>query len=407
MSTARPGLDLMAPPIVEKWQRNALIVGALGSIGGIIGWIIEADEFYRSFLLGYMWCLGLTLGCMAILMVYHLTGGAWGTVARRILEAGMRTLPLMIVLFIPILIGLHHLYPWSRADVLASDADVRRVAAQYLSLRFFLLRAVLYFIAWSVLVFALGKISDRQDKPPLVNFDVKLRRISGPGIVFYGFSITFASVDWVMSVDPHWASTIYGLLFMAGQGLLTLCFIVLIGSALVRYKPLSEAWKPDQFLDHGKLMMAFTMMWGWFALSQWLIIWAGNLPDEITWYLNRTRGGWNVWGFLLIFIEFAIPFAFLLSRQVKSDWKSLRWIALWLVVARYMDLLYIIMPSFDNRKGHFHYSWLNAVVPLGMAGLWLTYFFFNLKRRPLLAQYDEHVTLLFEQGHEHEHELQS
>src|SRR5512142_363518 len=194
MSTARPSLDFMAPPIVEKWQRNALVIGVLGVVGGIIGWIVEPDEFYRSFLLGYMWCIGLTLGCMAILMVYHLTGGAWGTVARRILEAGMRTLPLMIVLFVPILVGLHHLYPWSRADVLASDADVRRVASQYLSLRFFLLRAVLYFIAWSALVIALGKISDRQDKPPLVNFDVKLRRISGPGVVFYGFSITFASV---------------------------------------------------------------------------------------------------------------------------------------------------------------------------------------------------------------------
>src|SRR5512146_105398 len=307
MSTARPSLDFMAPPIVEKWQRNALVIGVLGSIGGIVGWILEPtrDEFYRSFLLGYMWCIGLTLGCLAILMVYHLTGGAWGTVARRILEAGMRTLPLMIVLFIPILIGLHHLYSWSRPEVIASDPDVKRVAEQYLSLRFFLFRAVLYFVAWSALVVALGRVSDRQDRPPLESFDVKLRRISGPGIVFYGFSITFAAVDWAMSIDPHWASTIYGLLFMAGQGLITLCFIVLVGSALVRYKPLSEAWKPDQFLDHGKLMMAFTMMWGWFALSQWLIIWAGNLPDEITWYLNRTRGGWNVWGFLLIFIQFA------------------------------------------------------------------------------------------------------
>jgi hypothetical protein len=402
MSVARPDLDFMPPPIVDKWQRSALIVGALGTVGAIIGWIVEPDEFYRSFLLGYMWCIGLTLGCLAILMVYHLTGGAWGTVARRILEAGMRTLPMMIALFVVLPIGVHHLYPWSRPDVLASDADVRRIAAQYLSLRFFIFRAVLYFIAWSALVVALGKISDRQDRPPEVSFDVRLRRISGPGLVLYGFTITFAAVDWVMSLDPHWSSTIFGLIFMAGQGLMTLCFIVLMGSALIRYKPLSEAWKPDQFHDHGKLMMAFTMMWGWFALSQWLIIWAGNLPDEITWYLNRSRGGWDVWGVLIVFVEFAIPFAFLLSRQIKKDWRSLRWIALWLVVARYMDLFYFIMPNFDNRKGHFHYSWLNAVVPLGMAGLWLAYFFYNLKRRPLLALHDEHVRVLFDQEHEHE-----
>ncbi len=406
MSAALPDLDLMAPPAVEKWQRNALVVGVLGTVGAIIGWIVEPLEFYRSFLLGYMWCIGLTLGCMAILMVYHLTGGAWGTVARRILEAGMRTLPMMIVLFVVLLIGIHRLYPWSRADVLATDPDVRRIAAQYLSPGFFIFRAVLYFIAWSALVVALGKISDRQDRPPEVNFDVRLRRISGPGLVLYGFTITLASVDWVMSLDPHWTSTIFGLIFMAGQGLLTLCFVVLMGSALVRYKPLSEAWKPDQFHDHGKLMMAFTMMWGWFALSQWLIIWAGNLPDEITWYLYRTRGGWQVWGFLLIFVEFAIPFAFLLSRQIKKDWRSLRWIALWIIAARYMDLYYFVLPNFDDRKGHLHYSWLNAVVPLGMAGLWMAFFFYNLRRRPLLALYDEHVRIIFEQGHEHEHGTQ-
>lgn len=403
MSTVRPDLDFMPHSIIDKWQRNALIVGVLGSLGAIIGWIVEADEFYRSFLLGYMWCLGLTLGCLAILMVYHLTGGAWGTVARRILEAGMRTLPMMIAFFVVLLIGIHHLYPWSRPEVLASDVDVRRIAAEYLSLRYFIFRAILYFIAWSALIAALGKISDRQDRPPEINFDVRLRRISGPGLVLYGFTMTFAAVDWVMSLDPHWSSTIFGLIFMAGQGLLTLCFMVLMGSALIRFKPLSEVWKPEQFHDQGKLMMAFTMMWGWFALSQWLIIWAGNLPDEITWYLNRSNGGWNVWGFLLIFVQFAIPFAFLLSRQIKKDWRSLRWIALWLVAARYMDLFYFIMPNFDNRKGHFHYGWLNAVVPLGMAGLWLSYFFYNLKRRPLLALHDEHVRILFEHGRKHEH----
>jgi hypothetical protein len=164
-----------------------------------------------------------------------------------------------------------------------------------------------------------------------------------------------------------------------------------------------EVWKPDQFLDHGKIMLAFTMLWGWFSFSQWLIIWAGNLPEEISWYLDRTRGGWNLWGFALIFIQFAIPFALLLSRGLKSNWRTLRWIALWIVFARYFDLLYIIEPSFPEWKGHFHYSWLFAVVPLGLAGLWMTYFFANLKRRPLLALYDAHVRILAEEGHEHEH----
>jgi hypothetical protein len=401
--SARPELDFAAPAAVNRWQFNSLVVGVVGTIGAIIGWIIETDNFYRAFLLGYMWCIGLTLGCMAVLMVYHLTGGAWGTVSRRILEAGTRTFPMMVVLFVIIIVGMHHLYPWARPDAVAADKDMQRLAHSYLSRGFVTFRAVIYFAIWGLLIYALDRISRRQDRAPTVSFDARLRGISGPGEVLYAFTLTFAAVDWVMSVDPHWASTIYGLLFMAGQGILALSFIVVIGSLLVRYQPMSELWKPDRFLDQGKLMLAFVMLWGWFSFSQWLIIWSGNLPEEISWYLNRTRGGWQYWGIFMLVVEFFIPFALLLSRELKSNWRTLRWIALWLIVARYVDLYFIIMPSFDNRKGHFHYSWLDFVVPVGMAGLWLAYFFWNLKSRPLLARYDDHVTILVEEGHEHEH----
>ncbi len=178
--------------------------------------------------------------------------------------------------------------------------------------------------------------------------------------------------------------------------------MVIIGSLLMPYKPMNEVWKPDRFLDQGKLLMAFIMLWGWFTLSQWLIIWSGNLPDEISWYLDRTRGGWQHWAVFMVIVEFFIPFALLLSRDLKSNWRTLRWIALWLVAARYIDLYYIIMPGFEGRKAHFHYSWLDFVVPMGMAGLWLAYFFWNLKQRPLLALNDDHVTILLEEGHEHE-----
>ncbi len=401
--SARPELDFMAPAAVSRWQRNALIVGVLGTIGAIIGWVIEADNFYRAFLLGYMWCIGLTLGSLAVLMVYHLTGGAWGTVARRILEAGTRTFPLMAVLFVIILIGMHHLYPWTRPEEVAADKNLQRLAHSYLAPNFFIFRAVLYFLIWGLLIYSLDRISRRQDRPPTVSFDARLRGISGPGEVLYALTVTFAAVDWVMSVDPHWASTIYGLLFMAGQGILTLAFVVVIGSLLVRFKPMDELWRPSQFLDHGKLLLAFVMLWGWFSFSQWLIIWNGNLPEEISWYLNRSRGGWQYWAGFMVAVQFAVPFALLLSRNLKSNWRKLRWVALWLIAARYVDLYFIIMPSFEGRKGHFHYSWLDFVVPMGLAGLWLTYFFYNLKSRPLLAQYDDHVAVLVEEGHEHEH----
>lgn len=402
MSALRPELDYAAPAAVDRWQKIALTVGVLGAIGGIIGWITETDIFYQSFLLGFMWCLGLTLGSLALLMVYHMTGGAWGTLGRRIMEAGTRTLPLMVLFFIPILIGMHHLYPWARPEVVNSDPDVGRLAHSYLNRGLFIFRAVLYFLLWGTLAYALNKISDRQDQLPEINFDVRLRGISGAGFVIYAFTITFAVVDWTMSVDPHWASTIYGMLFMAGQGILTFAFVALIGSLLKPYPPMSEMWKPDQFLDYGKLMLAMCMMWGWFSLSQWLIIWSGNMPDEISWYLNRTKGGWSTFAFVVVITEFFIPFFLLLSRDLKSDWRKLRWLALWLIAARYIDLYYIIMASFENRKAHFHYSWLDAVVPLGMVGLWLTFFFYHLKRRPLLTLHDAHVRILLKEGHEHE-----
>lgn len=394
-----------APPVaaISRWQRTSLIVGALGVVGSIIGWIAEADEFYRAFLLGYMWCIGLTLGCLAVLMLYHLTGGKWGTLARRILEAGTRTLPLMIVLFVVIAIGAHHLYPWSRSEVVASDPDLQHIAHSYLNLPLFITRAIVYFVVWGVLTYALNRISNKQDAPPEVNYDGRLRVISGLGIVAYAFTITLAAVDWTMSLDPRWTSTIWGLLFMAGQGLLTMCFVAVMGSGLKRYEPMATAWKPDQFLDFGKLMLAFTMLWGWFTLSQWLIYWSGNLPEEISWYLNRTRGGWEHYALALVILHFFVPFLLLLSRQLKKDWQSLRWIALLLIVARYMDLLWYIVPNFPNARAHFHFSWLYAVVPVGMAGLWLTYFFQNLKQRPLMTLYDYHVRALLEEDSEHEH----
>ncbi|HYG99985.1 MAG TPA: hypothetical protein VD837_12700 [Terriglobales bacterium] len=403
MSMARREIDFMPPSAVERWQRTALIVGVLGTIGAIIGWIVNTERFYQSFLLGYMLCIGATLGCLAVLMVYHLTGGKWGTVARRILEAGTRTMPLMIVLFIPILVGLRHLYPWARPELVAVDEHLQHIGHSYLRPSLFIVRAVIYFAIWSLLIYWLNKISDRQDRPPLESFDVRLRRISGPGEVLYAFTITFAAVDWVMSIDPHWMSTIFGLLFIAGHGLTALCLVVVIGSLLVRHSPMKHAWQPEQFHDQGKLLLAFTMLWGWFSLSQWLIIWSGNLPEEISWYLNRTRGGWEYWGSALLVVQFAIPFALLLSRDLKMNWRTLRWIALLLIVARYFDLYFFVMPSFEGLEAHFRYNWLDVVVPAGIGGLWLAYFFWNLKRRPLLALYDDHVTVLLAEEKEHEH----
>jgi hypothetical protein len=397
------------PPAVAVWQRRSLLFAIPFTIAAIIGWVLtytrpDYDQFYHSYLLGYMWCFGMALGSMAVLMIYHTTGGAWGTAIRRILEAGSRTMWVMAIAFVPILIGLHRIYPWSRPEVVAKDPDLQRLSAHYLSLRYFIFRAVLYFIAWIALSVWLNRQSERQDREHLV-LDARLRAVSCSGLVVYAFTVTFAVIDWTMSIDPHWISSIYGLLFFAGHGLITWSLAVIVLAGLMRYEPMKSIIKPPQVLDNGKLLLACTMLWGWFTLSQWLIIWAGNLPDEIPWYMNRTRGGWREFAYFIVIGQFFLPFFLLLSRSLKSNVRKLAAVALWIIFMRYWDLYWLIVPNFESRKGHFYYSWQDAVVPLAMLGWWLYLFFGYLKQRPLFALQDDHFKLLLEEGpHEFQRE---
>ena len=392
--------DLMAPPIVERWQRRALIVGIVFGIASVIGWIFDYNQFYRSYLLAYMWCFELTIGSLALLMLYHLTGGAWGTVIRRILEAAMQNIWLMLLLFAPIIIGVHRLYPWSRAEELAVNPHVRDIAHVYLRLSWWLVRAGVYFGILIYLVWMLMRISRRQDREPEVPMDTALRTISGPGAVIYVFATLFLYTDWMMSLTPDWYSMIYGLIFNAGQGLAAISFAVVIAALLVQYEPMRHIIPPAQFLDHGKIMLTFVMIWGWWTYAQWIIYWSGNKPDEISWYIARTRGGWEHYWFILVMAQFCIPFALLLSRNLKKDFRKLRWVALWCLLARYMHNFFFIEPSFPDHAGHFHYSWLDAVIPISLGAFWLALFFQHLKARPLLALRDPHATLILEQAYE-------
>jgi hypothetical protein len=303
------------------------------------------------------------------------------------------------IAFLPILSGVHRLYPWSRPEVVARSAELQRLGAYYLNLNSFVGRAVLYFIVWIALSVWLTRASDRQDREPAV-LDAPLRRVSGAGLVLYVLTLTFATVDWVMSLTPPWSSTIYGLLFLAGHGLIALSLAVAVLAALVRYEPMKGIVKTDQFLDHGKLLLAFTMLWGWFTLSQWLIIWAGNLPDEISWYLDRSRPVWHALAWLVVLGQFFVPFFILLSRSFKSDARKLQKLALYIIFIRYWDLYWYIMPAFENRGQLWSRAWIYAAVPLALLSGWLALFFYNLRRRPLLAVYDEHVELVLGKGHE-------
>jgi len=392
-------LDFTAPAVVNVWQKRTLVVGCVFAVPSIIGWIFDYDQFYRSYLLGYMFCFELTVGSLALLMLYHLTGGAWGTVIRRVMEAAMQNIWLMLFLFVPIIIGVHQLYPWSRPEELAGSEHLRFIAHQYLRLGLWIPRAALYFIAFIALNWVLLAISRRQDREPEAQVGPTLRAISGPGEVVYLFITLFLYTDWIMSITPDWVSMIYGLIFNAGHGLAAVSFAVIIAGLLVRHPPMRAVMRPDQFLDLGKIMLTFVMVWGWWTYAQWIIFWSGNKPDQVSWYIARTRGGWEYYGFALILVAFCIPFALLLSRSFKSNPRTLAILALITLLARYMDDFWFIAPSFPNHAGDFHYSYLDAVIPISLVAFWLALFFQHLKSRPLLALQDPHVDLILEQAY--------
>jgi hypothetical protein len=393
-------MDLSAPPITRVIQRRSLVIGAVFSVVAVVGAFLRSDEFFHAYLLGYMAWLGVTLGSMAILMLRHVTGGAWGMVIRRVMGAAMRTLPLMAVLFVPILFAIKRLYIWARPLESISDKHLREhlqsMSRSYLSADGFVLRAVIYFAIWGLLAFFLTRWSAQQDKPPLRDNSSRFRALAGPGMILYSFTITFAAIDWVMSLDPSWISTIFGLVILAGQLLSAMCFAVVVERILYRYRPMSELLRPEHVHDHGKLMLTFIMVWAYFSFSQWLIIWSGNLPEEISWYIRRLNGGWGYIGLFLAIFHFAVPFVFLLSRPLKRDVTRLVWLAVWLMLMRYLDLFWVIEPNFSTTL---RVTWADVVVPVAMGGLWLAYFFRNLNSMPLLPAYDAHAAQVLEPSH--------
>ncbi|MGA9505887.1 MAG: hypothetical protein WBV31_15705, partial [Terriglobales bacterium] len=372
--------DLMAPPVVQIMQQRSLIIGVLGAIASIAGAFLAPDSFYSAYLEGFMFWLGLSLGCMAILMLYHLVGGAWGTVIRRTLESGMMTLPLMFVLFVPILLNLPKLYFWARPDVLAdpkADPKIVEIAHSYLNFNGILVRYLAFFVIWIAMAYFLNRWSTEQDSTAGQS-TLRFRALSSIGLVIYSLTISFAVVDWVMSLQARWISTIYGLLFIAGEALSAFCLSVVIESVLGTRKPMSEYLNDTEVHDHGKFMLAFVMVWAYFNFSQWLIIWAGNLPEEIPWYVSRMKGGWETVGLFLVVFHFAVPFALLLSRQLKRKARTLVRIALWLLLMRMVDIFWHIEPVSHPT---FHLSWVHFAIIAGMGGLWLAYFFRNLRSR--------------------------
>jgi hypothetical protein len=382
--------ELMAPPVAESLQMRSMFIGLVGAAGSVAGAVLVPESFYSAYLTVYVYALSLSLGCMAVLMLYHLVGGGWGTVARRTLESGMMTLPLMAALFVPFLFKANQqwLYDWARPKELAKNSKLADIAHSYLNSNAIMVRYALYFVLWLVMAYLLNRWSTAQDSESSKNQGtLRFRAVSGFGLVIYSLSFSFGIIDWVMSLQARWISTIYGLIFIAGGALSTFCFVVLIESIFGKTRPMSSYLKTTEIHDHGKFMLAFTMVWAYFNFSQWLIMWSGNLPEEITWFLRRINGSWGYVALALVLFHFAVPFALLLSQRLKKQTSTLVKIASLLLIMRVVDIYWHVEPAPSLGHNSFHLSWTFFAALLGVGGLWMAYFFYNLRKRPLLAVY--------------------
>ena len=394
------------PAGIARLQRLALIVGIAGLAVFVAGaFIVDQGrvQFWRSYLVGYLFWTGVAVGALALLMLQHLTGGGWGLVIRRALEAASRTLPLMALLFVPVVLGATSIYSWTHPDVVKSS-EVLKEKALYLNLKFFTLRAAIVFAIWLLLSFFLNRWSKEQDRTADRQYAKKLRMLSGPGMVLFVFTVTLSAIDWVMSLDPTWSSTIFGLLFVAAWALTALAFVIAILAWLSKSEPMAHVVAPLHFHDLGKLLLALVMLWAYFSYSQFLIIWSGNLPEEISWYHPRTSGTWGAIALAVVILHFALPFLFLLSRRLKRDPHKLVVVAVLILVMRYVDLLWVVEPNFPRAQFHPRWIFMDVAAAVGLGGLWLAAFFRQLSQRPLMPINDPQLPGVLEQINEHHHQ---
>ena len=375
-------------PYLDKLQSRALIIGVVGLIATAAGFAMDSEQFFRSYLMAFMQWAGVALGSLGLLMLHHMVGGNWGVAIRRQLEAGTRTFPLVIIMFLPVALGLHHLYEWSHADVVAKDPILQHKAI-YLNATGFYIRAAIYFFLWIFLAMRLNNMSKRQEQEGYWAVRPALQRLSAPGLIVYCLAVTFAGIDWVMSIEPHWFSTIFGAIFIVNQVLNTFAVMIFVVCYLTTKEPMKGVVSTQTYHDLGSLMFAFNMFWAYVSFSQLLIIWSANLPEEISYYTKRLNNGWEYVGLAVFLFHFCVTFILLLNRPIKRNPKLLSKVAMWVIAMRLLDLIWIIQPGFSTAVengvpvSHLNLHWLNIAAPVGVGGIWMWFFAMQLKKRPI------------------------
>lgn len=382
-----------APPAVDRLQRFGMLLGLAGLVASALGYFLSPGYFARAYLVGWVYCVGIAFGSLALAMMNHLVGGGFLLVVRRQLEAATRTIPVLLVAAVPLFFWLPQLYSWADPAKVKVDPVLQWKTHSYLTPGGYIARLVLYFaIAW-VLAHFLNRMSLEQDRTADAGLARRMRMVSGPGMVIYCLAATFASVDWIMSIETHWSSTMYGFYLIVSQALSGLTFAIVVAFLLSRSEPMAPLMLKRHFHDYGKLYLALTMLWTYICFSQFLITWAGNLPEEIFWYRHRILSGWGLVAGIVVWCHFALPFALLLSRDFKRTGRLLAALAGWMLVMRLVDLFWQVEPAYVGAAGIQQPAmyWMYLAVPAALFGGWLWLFGHQLKQRPLLPFHDPQI----------------
>lgn len=383
-------LGLSAGNVLRKVQTPALGIGGISLALSLVGALIWTQQFFQAWLVAYMYWLGMSLGCTAVLMMQYISGGRWGAAIRRPLEAGASNVPYMAIAFIPVALGVKYLYPWADpAQVAASE--VLQFKSGYLNPTMFVVRAAIYFAIWTTISTRLVAWSRQQDVDGYDRTRAgRVSVLSHVGIIVWVLSMSLAAVDWAMSLEGAWFSHIYPLMFAGGQILNAMAMSILVSARIADHRPVTSVLSPDRFLDLGKLLLAFVMVWAYFQLSQFIIMWGANLPEEVEWYVIRNTGGWHWFTLFLFIFHFVVPFGLLLSRTRKRKPMSIAAVATLLVVMRYVDIFWWITPTFSPESFWIHP--LHLTTALGIGGVWVWRYVGNLAAYPLLAVNDPVIT---------------
>lgn len=360
---------------------TAWIIGAIGLLGSAGASFSDSERFYHAYLTAFVFWVSLALAGLFFTMLHYLTASRWSVVVRRISESLMMQLPWLAVAFVPIMLGMHDLYHWSHEDAVASD-HLLQGKSGYLNVGFFAGRTLLYFAIWSVLALALRRHSLRQDTQPELDHVAGLRRVSAGGMLLFAITITFASFDWLMTLDPHWYSTIFGVYFFGGLYLAGVSLITIVCALLRRCGVLSESITVEHYHDLGKLMFAFVVFWAYIGFSQYFLIWYGNIPEETVWFLSRWEGGWKTVSLIIVFGHFVIPFVVLIFQGIKRRPGLLGIAAAWILVMHWVDMYWLVYPNYSLQSTPL--GWIELAPLMGLGGIFIGLFWRSFSGHPVV-----------------------